>query len=82
MVLQVDDHPPQLGELIDKGKQTVDEKARLPIYTQIQQIVLDELPHIPLVVPRFYQIISSKLQGEYYDYAEVNRGLITSWLSA
>jgi peptide/nickel transport system substrate-binding protein len=76
------DAPPELGRLVATGKRTVDAKARPPIYTRIQQLVLDELPHIPLVVPRSYQVISQRLHGEYYDYAEFNRGLITGWVSA
>jgi peptide/nickel transport system substrate-binding protein len=75
------DAPAELSELIARGKTTVTEATRRPIYARIQETLLDELPHVPLVVPRSYQVVSPDLHGEYYDYAEVNRGLIRAWRS-
>jgi len=39
---------PEVTKLVDEGRQTLDSDERAEIYAQVQQIVADEVPHLPI----------------------------------
>lgn len=68
----------QIDTLYDEGLATVDEARRLEIYTEIQRILLEDLPNIYTVVPEKFQAVRSSLQGMYVFYGNTNPGLRTA----
>jgi peptide/nickel transport system substrate-binding protein len=68
----------QIDALYDEGLATVDEARRLEIYTEIQRILLDDLPNIYTVVPEKFQAVRNTLQGMYVFYGNTNPALRTA----
>ena len=54
---------PAMEALTTEGRQTFDPEARYPIYTEAQQIVMADLPIIPLNMPITNVVINNRLQG-------------------
>lgn len=71
----------ELQNLYFQGLRTPKAADRMPIYRQIQQIILTEWPAIPTVDPMKYQVVSGKLHGMNVSYDDTERGLIDSWLA-
>ena len=53
----------RVDELSTKGASTIDEKARKPIYCELQQIWTDELPVLPLFQRVSQMIARARLQN-------------------
>jgi peptide/nickel transport system substrate-binding protein len=53
----------EVDELIQKGRTTLDQKARAEIYTQIQTKMLQDMPYIPFYVIQDPLIIKSHVKG-------------------
>jgi peptide/nickel transport system substrate-binding protein len=70
------DADPQIGELIHKGFTTLDQAARLPIYKQVQELVLPACLHVPICNPYKFQAMSKKVEGMYVGYTDFNPGLV------
>jgi peptide/nickel transport system substrate-binding protein len=70
------DADPQIGELIHKGFTTLDQAARVPIYKQIQELVLPAALHIPICNPYKFQAMSKNVKGMYVGYTDFNPGLV------
>jgi peptide/nickel transport system substrate-binding protein len=68
----------QIDALYDEGLATVDEARRVEIYTEIQRILLDDLPNIYTVVPEKFQAVRNTLQGMYVFYGNTNPALRTA----
>jgi peptide/nickel transport system substrate-binding protein len=69
-----------IDKLVDQGLATVDQAQRHDIYKQIQTILLDEFPHVPLLVPSKYQVVRSRLKNMYVSYTDFNTGLREAWV--
>jgi peptide/nickel transport system substrate-binding protein len=70
------DQNPQIGELIKQGFTTLDQAARVPIYKQIQELVLPDALHIPICNPYKFQAMSKNVKGMYVGYTDFNPGLV------
>lgn len=54
---------PELDELIQEGQTTTDQEARIPIYAEISEILLDESPWVWLFRGFRNQVVSPDLDG-------------------
>jgi peptide/nickel transport system substrate-binding protein len=54
---------PQVTELLDQARTTVDDAARAELVVQAQAIIMEELPLIPVALPNNTLITSSELTG-------------------
>ena len=52
-----------MDELIDQGVQIVDPEKRRPIYYEIQEIFVEEVPVLYIMVDDGYAIFSTKVKG-------------------
>jgi ABC-type transport system substrate-binding protein len=71
------DIDPQIAQLIQQGRRTVDQAERKPIYTKLQQLILQEALHVTLCAPYRFQVLSKKLTGMYVGLNDFNPGLRT-----
>ncbi|MCA1646576.1 MAG: ABC transporter substrate-binding protein [Chloroflexi bacterium] len=70
----------ELTKLLDDGLLTPDQAKRKQLYTRAQQILLTELPHIPLVQDMKYQVVRTRLKNMYVAYTDFNTGLREAWV--
>lgn len=56
-------HNERVDELIELGEATLELEDRIPIYQEIQQIVLDEAPVCPLISPASFWAFSNEVKG-------------------
>jgi peptide/nickel transport system substrate-binding protein len=70
----------ELIKLVDDGLATVDQGKRKEIYRRMQEILLDENPHITLVQPYKYQVVRNRVKDMYVSYTDFNSGLREAWL--
>jgi peptide/nickel transport system substrate-binding protein len=54
---------PRIDELFDKGRETVDQDARKPIYLEVEQILNEDLPVLPLWETWRYAGFTKRLQN-------------------
>jgi peptide/nickel transport system substrate-binding protein len=54
---------PRVDELLVKGGATIDEKERRPIYLELQKIITDDLPFLPLYQSVSPIVARAKLQN-------------------
>jgi peptide/nickel transport system substrate-binding protein len=71
-----------MWRLVGNGQIQLNPVKRLPMYTQLQQILLTELLEIPLMVPYKYQVVSKRLKNMYVSYSDFNTGLRTAYVEA
>ena len=74
------DMPPDIAALVAKGIATPQQDQRYPIYTQLQQTLMNELLEIPLVAVYKYQVVTSRLHNMYVAFTDFNTGLRQAWL--
>ena len=71
----------ELTKALDDALNTPDQAIRKQLYTRAQQILLTELPHIPLVQDMKYQVVRKRLQNMYVAYTDFNTGLREAWVT-
>ncbi|MBV9173609.1 MAG: ABC transporter substrate-binding protein [Chloroflexi bacterium] len=71
----------ELTKALDDALNTPDQAARKQLYARAQQILLTELPHIPLVQDMKYQVVRKRLQNMYVAYTDFNTGLREAWVT-
>jgi peptide/nickel transport system substrate-binding protein len=54
---------PQVDDLIDQGKSETDQEKRIPIYQQIQTILLQDLPWVNFFVANQFETMKKSLYG-------------------
>jgi len=74
------DMPPDIAALVAKGIATPQQDQRYPIYTQLQQTLMNEVLEIPLVAVYKYQVVTSRLHNMYVAFTDFNTGLRQAWL--
>jgi peptide/nickel transport system substrate-binding protein len=67
----------QLDNLLDKAVQVIDQSKRKPIYAQVQQILMEDVPAAVLVWPRTLAGISKRVQK--FGLAPYNRYAARPW---
>jgi len=57
---------PKYDELLDKAFRTVDERTRMELYQQAQQLVVDDAAGVFLTFPDRWWIVNRRLRGYYF----------------
>jgi len=72
----------ELTKMIDQGLATVDPAKRKDIYRRLQEILIDEAPHMTIAQPYKYQVVRNRVKDMYVAYTDFNGGLREAWLDA
>jgi len=70
---------PRMDELIEQGVQVVDPEKRRPIYYEIQDIFVEEVPVLYIMVDDGYNIFSAKVKGLPEDALSGDEIYRTAW---
>jgi peptide/nickel transport system substrate-binding protein len=68
--------------LIGNGRIQLDPKKRLPLYKQLDQILMQEQLEVPLVSVSKWQIVSPRLKNMYVAFTDFNTGLRNAYIKA
>jgi peptide/nickel transport system substrate-binding protein len=72
----------KMWRLVGNGRITLDVKKRVPMYKQLEQLLLTELLEVPLIAVSKYQVVSRRLQDMYVSFTDSNPGLVrNAWLA-
>jgi len=71
----------ELIGLLNDGIATVDDAKRHQQYRRMEEIVLTELPVVPLVEPYKFQILGKRVKGMYVSYTDADPGLVEATVS-
>jgi peptide/nickel transport system substrate-binding protein len=73
---------PRMWRLVGNGRITLDTKKRMPMYHELDRILMTELLEVPLISVNKYQVVNAKLQDMYVAFTDFNTGLVrNAWLS-
>ena len=70
----------ELTKLIDQGLLTIDPAKRKDLYRKMQEILIDESPHMTLAQPYKYQVVRNRVKDMYVAYTDFNGGLREAWV--
>ncbi len=71
----------KMWRLVGNGRITLDTKKRLPMYHQLDEILMKNMLEAPLISVNKYQVVNAKLQDMYVAFTDFNTGLKSAWLS-
>ena len=63
--------------LIGNGRIVLDTKKRLPMYQELNKVLMDEMLQVPLISFSKFQVVSNKLKNMYVAFTDFNPGLRT-----
>jgi len=66
----------RMWKLVGNGRITLDTKKRLPMYHELDRLLMTELLEVPLVSVNKYQVVNAKLQDMYVAFTDFNTGLV------
>jgi peptide/nickel transport system substrate-binding protein len=70
----------ELTKLIDQGIATINPSGRKDIYRRVQEILIEESPHMTLAQPYKYQVVRNRVKDMYVAYTDFNGGLREAWV--
>ena len=70
----------ELTKLIDQGLATIEPAKRKDLYRRMQEILIDEAPHMTLAQPYKYQVVRNRVKDMYVAYTDFNGGLREAWV--
>lgn len=73
---------PQLDSLVTKARQLTDHEERRQIYFQVQNLLLDEMPVVPLWNGKNIEALSPKLKGYRQSYTGRRLFFSQTWLES
>ena len=65
----------ELSKLYEETLVTLDQKARVPQIQRIQEIELDEMPHVYICQPYKFTVVRSRIQNMYVSFTDFRPGL-------
>jgi len=68
----------EINERYDTAYVELDQAARVPMYHELQEMIIDESPHIYVVQSMAFQIVNTRLTGMYVSYDLTNKPLRTA----
>ncbi len=68
----------EINALYDEAYVELDQAARVPMYHELQEMIIDEAPHIYTVQSKRFQVVNNRLQGMYVSYDLTNKPLRTA----
>jgi peptide/nickel transport system substrate-binding protein len=72
----------ELTALIDQGLNTIDPASRKGLYRRMQEILIDEAPHMTIAQPYKYQVVRNRVKDMYVAYTDFNGGLREAWVDS
>jgi peptide/nickel transport system substrate-binding protein len=72
----------QMFRLIGNGRIQLDAKKRLPMYKQLDQILMTEMLECPLVSVSKWQVVSPRLKNMYVAFTDFNTGLRNAYIKS
>jgi len=70
----------RMWRLVGNGFITLDDKKRLAMYKELQQILLTEALQVPLVAVSKFQVVRKRVKNMYVAFSDFNTGLKTAWV--
>src|SRR4051812_44519701 len=70
----------QMFRLIGNGRIVLDTKKRLPMYHQLNKVLMTEMLEVPLVSFSKFQVVNNKLKNMYVAFSDFNPGLRNAYL--
>jgi peptide/nickel transport system substrate-binding protein len=70
----------ELMKLYDEALVTIDPAKRKPMYRKIQELILEEAPHIYLVQNYKFHVVRSHLKNMYVSFTDFHTGLREAWI--
>src|SRR5262245_61038044 len=70
----------KMCRLIGNGRIVLDTKKRLPMYQELNKVLMDEMLEVPLLAFSKFQVVSNKLKNMYVAFSDFNPGLRTAYL--
>jgi len=70
----------QMFRLIGNGRIVLDTKKRLPMYHQLNKVLMTEMLEVPLISFSKFQVVSNKLKNMYVAFSDFNPGLRNAYL--
>ncbi len=71
---------PEFDKLLQQGLETQDQEERAAIYQQAQQIIVDEVPVIPLYTSNTYEGLRTQVEGFEHSLTGRLTGLRSTWV--
>jgi peptide/nickel transport system substrate-binding protein len=72
----------RMWRLVGTGQIQLDHNKRLPIYKELQKLLLDTaLLQIPLIAVQKFQVVNTRLNNMYVAFSDFNTGLRYAWRS-
>jgi peptide/nickel transport system substrate-binding protein len=72
----------ELTKLIEQGTATIDPAKRKDLYRTMQEMLIDDAPHLTLAQPYKYQVVRNRVKDMYVAYTDFNGGLREAWVDA
>jgi peptide/nickel transport system substrate-binding protein len=72
----------ELSQLYEAALINLDQKSRVPQIQRIQEIELDEAPHIYICQPYKFTAVRSRIQDMYVSFTDFRPGLRDVWIKA
>ena len=66
----------RMWRLVGNGRITLDTKKRLPMYHELDRILMTELLEVPLVSVNKWQVVNKNLKDMYVAFTDFNTGLV------
>ena len=70
----------RMWRLVGNGFIQLDQSKRLPMYKELQKILLDEQLQVPLVAVTKFQVFRRRVKNMYVAFSDFNTGLKTAWV--
>jgi len=69
-----------IWRLVGNGRITLDAKKRLPMYQQLDKLLLDQVPEIGIVSVSKFAIVNKRLKNIYVAFTDFNPSLRTAYI--
>jgi len=73
---------PAMWRLIGNGRITLDPKKRLPMYQQLNKVLMGHVLEVPLVSVSKWQVVSPRLKNMYVAFTDFNTGLRNAYVKS
>jgi peptide/nickel transport system substrate-binding protein len=68
----------EIDAAYDAALAELDQAARVPLYHELQEMIIDEAPHVYVVQSMRFQVVNTRLTGMYVSYDLTNKPLRTA----
>lgn len=73
----------EVWRLVGDGRITLNQAKRMPMYTELQKLLLTDLVEVPLVTTTKFEVVNKRLNNMYVSFSGAYPGLYTTaWVKA